>query len=262
MDLTFFAAAMLVGFIAQIIDGALSMAYGVTSTTFLLSLGVPPAVASASVHTSEIFTSGTSGICHLHCGNVDWKLSSSLMIPGIIGGVTGAYILTTIASEIIKPFIAFYLAIMGLMILRRAYKRIKHKGVKTHLVPLGLVGGFFDAIGGGGWGPIVTSTLVARGQDPRHAIGSVNLTEFFVTVAESATFLLTIGLASTELILGLIAGGVLAAPLAAHICKRVPARSLMIAVGIIIILLSLQMMMLPLHNSLLTQAITFLGAFA
>jgi len=231
---------IIAGFIAQIIDGALGMAYGVVSTTLLLSIGIPPAAASASVHTAEIFTSGVSGLSHLKFGNVDKKLFRKLLIPGVIGGVLGAYILTSVPGNLIKPFIAVYLLIMGLMILRKALKKIQETEVKTKLFPLGVVGGFFDAIGGGGWGPIVTSTLVARGHNPRFTIGSVNLAEFFVTIAEVTTFLTIIGLVHWQIIVGLIIGGVLAAPLAAYVCKRLPSRALMIIVGVLIIVLSIR----------------------
>jgi len=231
---------IIVGFIAQMIDGSLGMAYGVTSTTFLLSIGIPPVAASASVHTAEVFASGASGLAHLRFGNVDKKLFKKLLIPGIIGGILGAYILTAVPGKMIKPFIAFYLLIMGLIILRKAFKKIEQKEVKTKLLPLGVSGGFFDAIGGGGWGPIVTSTLVARGHNPRFSIGSVNLAEFFVTVAEVATFLTIIGLVHWQIIVGLIIGGVLAAPLAAYVCKRLPSRALMIMVGLLIMALSIR----------------------
>jgi len=231
---------IIVGFIAQMIDGTLGMAYGVSSTTFLLSMGIPPVTASASVHTSEIFTTAVSGLSHLRFGNVDKELFRKLLIPGVLGGIVGAYILTAIPGETIKPFISFYLLIMGLVILWKAFRKVEEKKVKTKLFPLGVSGGFFDAIGGGGWGPIVTSTLVARGNNPRFSIGSVNLAEFFVTVAEVATFLAIIGLVHREIIVGLVIGGILAAPLAAYICKRLPSRMLMIIVGALIVLLSIR----------------------
>ena len=237
---------IIVGFIAQMIDGALGMAYGVSSTTFLLSIGIPPVAASASVHTAEIFVSGISGLSHLRFGNVDRRLFKKLFIPGIIGGILGAYILTAVPGRMIKPFVAFYLLVMGLMILRKALRRMEEKRIKSKLFSLGAVGGFFDAVGGGGWGPVVTSTLVARGNNPRLAIGSVNLTEFFVTVAEAATFFTIIGLVQWQIIVGLIAGGVLAAPLAAYICKRLPSRALMIIVGVLITVLSIRTMYLAL----------------
>ena len=237
---------IIVGFIAQMIDGALGMAYGVSSTTFLLSIGIPPVAASASVHTAEIFVSGISGLSHLRFGNVDRKLFKRLFVPGIIGGILGAYILTAVPGKTIKPFIGIYLFIMGLVILRKALKRMKEKRIETRLFPLGAVGGFFDAIGGGGWGPVVTSTLVARGNNVRFTIGSVNLTEFFVTVAEAATFFTIIGLVKWQIIVGLITGGVLAAPLAAYVCKKLPSRALMIIIGTLIMTLSIRTIYLAL----------------
>lgn len=229
---------IIVGFLAQIIDGALGMAYGVSAAAFLLSIGVPPAAASACVHTAEVVTTGVSGLSHLGFGNVDKKLFQRLMIPGVIGAVLGAYILTAVPGEAIKPFIALYLLIMGFVILRTAFKKIHMKEVKSRLIPLGLAGGFLDAIGGGGWGPIVTSTLIARGNNPRISVGSVNLAEFFVTVSAVATFSITIGLGHWQIIIGLIIGGVLAAPLAAYVCKRLPPRALLILVAILIVALS------------------------
>ena len=228
------------------IDGALGMAYGVSSTTVLLSMGVPPATASASVHTAEVFTTGVSGLSHLKLGNVNKKLFWKLLVPGAIGGALGAYILTSIPERMIKPFVAFYLLVMGIVILRKAFRKIRESSAKTKLFPLGLVGGFFDAVGGGGWGPIVTSTLVAKGHNPRFTIGSVNLAEFFVTVTEVVAFLTTIGLIQWEVIVGLIVGGVMAAPLAAYVCKKLPSRTLMIIVGTLIIALSIRTMYLAL----------------
>ena len=237
---------IIVGFVAQIIDGALGMAYGVSSNSFLLSIGIPPAAASASVHTAEVFTTCVSGISHLKFGNVDKKLFKKLLIPGVIGGVLGAYILTAVPGKTIKPFIGFYLLIMGVVILRKAFRKIEERKVETKLVPLGAVGGFFDAIGGGGWGPIVTSTLMARGHNPRRTIGSVNLSEFFVTVAEAATFFTILGLIHWQVIVGLLIGGVIAAPLAAYVCKRLPSRALMIIVGTLIMALSIRTIYLAL----------------
>ncbi|MCK4482561.1 sulfite exporter TauE/SafE family protein, partial [Candidatus Bathyarchaeota archaeon] len=212
------------------------MAYGVTSTSFLLSLGLSPASASASVHTSEIFTTLTSGLSHLKLKNVDKSLFKRLLIPGMIGGALGAYILTSVPTEIIKPLVGIYLLIMGLLILRRLFDRKKTQ-LKTNLTLLGGVGGFLDAIGGGGWGPVVTSTLVARGDKPRLTIGSVNSAEFFVTLTEAATFFTILGITHLEIIIGLIIGGVIAAPLAAYTCKKLPPRILMAIVGTVIVAL-------------------------
>lgn len=237
---------MLVGFIAQMIDGALGMAYGVSSTTFLLSLGVPTKIASASVHVSEMFTTLASGISHLKFGNVDKALFKKLVIPGVIGGVLGAYVLSSIPGDKIKPFVSCYLLLMGLRILVKAVRRAKETQIERYngrVVPLGLIGGFFDAIGGGGWGPIVTTTLVARGNCPRLSIGSVNAAEFLVTIAESATFIITIPNLITQqwrIILGLLVGGVIAAPVAAYSVKKLPTRALMVMVGLLIIGLSLR----------------------
>jgi len=235
---------VLVGFLAQMIDGALGMAYGVSSNTFLLSLGIPPAAASASVHMAEVVTTGVSGAAHWRLGNIDWNLVKRLLIPGVLGGVTGAYLLTSIDGNVIKPFISAYLLIMGVVILVKAFRfdPKPHSGVHTARVSaLGVVGGFFDALGGGGWGPIVTTTLVARGKDARLTIGSVNFSEFFVTLAESITFVLTLNFIEYwQVILGLLIGGAIAAPLAATLTKKMPVKALMIMVGVLIIVLSIR----------------------
>jgi uncharacterized membrane protein YfcA len=239
---------VLVGFVAQMIDGALGMAYGVSSNTFLLSIGIPPAAASASVHMAEVATTGISGLSHWKLGNIDWKLVKRLLIPGVLGGVAGAYLLTSIDGDFIKPYISAYLLIMGLVILIKAfnYKVRPHNGVHTARVSaLGVVGGFFDAIGGGGWGPIVTTTLVARGKDARQTIGSVNFSEFFVTFAESITFVLTLSfLGYWQIILGLLLGGAVVAPLAAILTKKLPIKTLMFIVGLLIVGLSVRTILL------------------
>ena len=232
---------VLVGFIAQMIDGALGMAYGVSSNTFLLSIGVPPAAASASVHMAEVVTTGVSGFSHWKLGNIDWKLVKKLAVPGVLGGISGAYLLTSIDGNILKPYISAYLLIMGVIILVKAFNgKHEHKETK-HLSILGIIGGFFDAIGGGGWGPIVTTTLVARGKHPRFAIGSVNFSEFFVTFAESVTFVLTLSfLGYWQIILGLLIGGAIAAPMAAVVARRLPVKVLMFMVGVLIVGLSIR----------------------
>ena len=238
---------VLFGFIAQLIDGALGMAYGVSSNAFFLSLGVPPSIASACIHTSEMFTTAVSGISHFKLGNVDKKIFLRLLIPGVIGGVLGAYILTELPGGKIKPFVSLYLLIMGLWILVKIVRKTHQIKTKSRLIPLGLAGGFFDAIGGGGWGPIVTTTLVANGNHPRYAIGSVNSAEFFVTVAESITFFATIGtllFQHWEKIVGLMIGGVIAAPFAAWVCKKLPHKVLMLLVGLLISGLSIRILYL------------------
>lgn len=237
--------AIVVGFVAQLIDGALGMAYGVTSTSVLLSLGISPAPASASVHTSEIFTTLTSGLSHLRLKNVDKSLFKKLLIPGIIGGVLGACTLTFMPTEIVKPLVGIYLLIMGLLILLKLFHK-KETKLKTNVTLLGWVGGLLDAIGGGGWGPVVTSTLVARGNNPRFTIGSVNLAEFFVTLTEAATFFALLRITHWELIIGLIIGGIIAAPFAAYTCKRLHPRILMAIVGVVVIALSIRNLYLTL----------------
>ncbi|HEY0139672.1 MAG TPA: sulfite exporter TauE/SafE family protein [Thermoanaerobaculia bacterium] len=228
------------GFLAQMIDGMLSMGYGVTATTLLLSFGVSPAAASASVHTAEVVATGFSAFSHWRVGNVVWTFARKLVLPGVVGAILGAYILTAVPGEVIKPFMAAYLVIMGAVILVKAFRPRREGESHAHIVPLGFAGGFCDSIGGGGWGPIVVGTLLARGNPPRTTIGSVAFAEFFVTVAASATLLLTIGVSGWMPIVGLALGGAIAAPLAARLTGRIPARPLMIAVGVVVILLSVR----------------------
>ncbi len=240
---------VLVGFLAQMVDGAIGMAYGVTSTSVLLSLGVPPATASACVHAAEMFTTGASGAAHWKLGNVDKRLIWRLAVPGAIGGALGAYLLTNIPGDVVKPFISAYLLLVGVFIIYKAVHK-RHSFVDdppNNVAPLGFVGGFVDAIGGGGWGPIVASTLLGQGATPRYAIGSVNLAEFFVTLTISATFILTIGLDLWPIIAGLVAGGILASPFAALAAKHFPPKLLMTLVGLVVILLSTRTIYLALN---------------
>jgi uncharacterized membrane protein YfcA len=247
---------VIVGFAAQMVDGALGMAYGVISTSVLVSLGISPMVASASVHTSEIVTTGISGISHAMFKNIDWLLFRRLVLPGILGSVVGAYTLTKIPENVSRPFIAIYFVIMGCVILyrilqdgkfiqsikkfmvTRLQKRLPSKHARG-LVPLGLAGGFLDATGGGGWGPIVSSSLLAQGATPHYTIGSVNATEFLIAISSSFTFFLTIGVVHWPIILGLIVGGALAAPLAAYFVRNIQPRIIMLIAGLVVILLGL-----------------------
>jgi len=234
---------IVIGFLAQMIDGSLGMAYGVSSTTFLLGVGVPPALASASVHLAEVFTTAVSGASHWRLGNVNKEIVKKLLIPGVLGGILGAYILTSIPTNIIKPLVSVYLLIMGVVILKKVIGKTDHKTTpisSKKMITLGAIGGLFDAIGGGGWGPIVTTTLVAKGEMPRFTIGSVNLTEFAVTLAESLTFALLLQGVAWNMVAGLLIGGVIAAPLGAYATKKLPARALMGMVGLVIIGLSLR----------------------
>jgi uncharacterized protein len=230
------------GFIAQMIDGALGMAYGVSATTFLLTFGISPAAASASVHASEIATSGVSGLMHLKFGNVNTKLFKTLLIPGVIGAILGAYILSSLEeySYVMKPIVAAYTLCLGIIIIRKALRKTK---VKTKIKRMGLlagVGGFLDSVGGGGWGPIVSSTLIASGRNARYTIGSVNLTEFFVALASSITFIAVLGLQHWQVIAGLVIGGAIAAPIAAYLSSKLPTKTIMIMVGIVVIVVSLR----------------------
>jgi len=230
-----------VGFAAQMIDGAAGMAYGVSATSVMLSVGIPPATASASVHAAEVFTTGISGLSHWRFGNVQWSIVWKLAIPGMIGGAIGAYVLTTAPIDLIRPIITFYLLLMGIYIIVKAIRAdLTSSDPPSWIVPLGFGGGFLDAAGGGGWGPMVASTLLGRGTTPRYTIGSVNAAEFFVTLVISVTFLGTIGLELWPIIAGLILGGAVAAPLAAYVAKSVPDRPLMVLVGAIVVLLSVR----------------------
>lgn len=223
------------GFIAQLIDGALGMAYGVTASSLLLALGVPPAVGSATVHAAECFTTGASGLSHHAFDNIDRTLFRRLVLPGIIGAVTGAYILSSFPGDALKPWVATYLLVMGVVIVGKAFGEFQPRRVTTHIRRLGFAGALLDSMGGGGWGPVVTSTLVARGNDVRKTIGSVNASEFFVTVAASITFFLTIGLRNWQMIAALALGGLPAAPVAAWACRRLPLRRMMAMVGLLVI---------------------------
>jgi uncharacterized membrane protein YfcA len=244
-DIVYFVIA---GFIAQTIDGALGMAYGVSLTSLLLSMGIPPALASASVHTAEVFTTAVSGASHLKLGNVDRSLLKKLLIPGILGGAGGAYLLTQLPGSSVKPFVAVYLLVIGVRIVYKSVRRSEPQKNHRRIIPLAAAGGFMDAVGGGGWGPIVTSTLVARGNHPRYTIGTVNLSEFFVTLVQAFTFAAFLGSLHEHLMLivGLIVGGILAAPLAAHMCRRIPARALTAVVGVLIVSLSVRTILMAL----------------
>lgn len=234
-----FWTAVLVGLFAQVVDGALGMAYGVTASTFLLGMGASPAVASASVHIAEIFTTGVSGIAHVKLGNVDRKLFVRLLVPGTIGGLTGAYLVTQIDGRALKPYIAAYLLIMGLLILSKAFRRLRgQRKEPRHVAKLALFGGFVDSVGGGGWGPVVTSTLVSSGHDPRTTIGSVNFAEFFLTFATAAGFTLLAVEGTWPVVAGLVVGGMFAAPFAALLVRKIDPRVLLVIVGVLITCLS------------------------
>lgn len=238
-DLEMLLAFVGVGFAAQIVDGALGMAFGVISNTLLLSLGVPPAAASAGVHTVETFTTAVSGISHALHRNVNWRLFFRLMIPGVIGGILGAYVLSNIDASVARPFILGYLTAIGLYLLYRGWRYPPQERSPRIVEPLGLIGGFLDAAGGGGWGPVVTSNLLAQGASPRTTVGTVSAAEFFLTATVSATFISQLGLAAVTIAtVGLLIGGVLAAPFGAVLAKRVSAKTLLFMVGAILVLTS------------------------
>ena len=226
---------ILIGFAAQMIDGALGMAFGQISSTLLITLGVPPAAASAGVHTAETFTTGVSGLSHVAHRNVDWRLFFRIVIPGVIGGITGAYLLVQVDAAVARPLVLTYLTVLGAYLL---YRGVMHRHTERRpkiVEPLGLAGGFLDAAGGGGWGAIVTSHLLVQGSNPRKTIGTVNTAEFFLTVTISATFIAALGWeAFTAATIGLLIGGVLAAPFGAWIAKRVNPDRLLTFVGAVL----------------------------
>ena len=229
-----------VGFLAQLVDGALGMAFGVISTTLFVTLGVPPAVASAGVHTVECFTTGVSGISHIIHRNVDWKMLLRLALPGILGAVLGAYVLTQIDAATVKPFVLAYLACIGLYLVWRGLRYPPHHKPPKIVEPLGFAGGFLDAAGGGGWGPVVTGNLLVQGAEPRMTIGTVNTAEFLVTLSASLTFVASLGLqAFSAATLGLLIGGVAGAPIAAAVARRARAKLLLVLVGVVLTLTSL-----------------------
>ena len=232
---------LVVGFVAQLVDGALGMAFGVISQTLLVSLGMPPAAASASTHLVELFTTGASGVSHIAHRNVDWGLFKRLVPFGIVGGVTGAYVLSNIDASVAKPFVLAYLTGIGFYLLFRAIRHTEPKFEDPKMTrPLALAGGFLDAAGGGGWGPVVTSNLLVQGADPRRTIGTVNTAEFLLTLSVSIAFVATLGLEAFSLaIVGLIVGGVAAAPIGAIVAKRIRPRALLGAVSVVLIATSL-----------------------
>jgi len=244
-----FLIFLIVGFLAQAVDGALGMAYGVISSTTLMAFGVTPAHASAAVHAAEVFTTGASGTAHLYHRNIDWKLFVRLAPFGILGGVLGAFVLTSFDGDTAKPFVTVYLALIGVWLLVRSFRRIPSRPLPAGFVaPVGTVGGFLDAAGGGGWGPIVTTGLLGFGGTPRYVIGTVNASEFLIALSVSLSFLFALltghwaqaGTTGDVLwpILGLIAGGMMAAPFAGWFIKLVPERLLLRLVGCLIVLLA------------------------
>jgi len=229
-----------IGFVAQLVDGALGMAYGVLTSAALLAIGLPPAHASALVHTAEIFTTSASAASHIYHRNVDWRMVARLGATGVLGAILGAWVLSNVEVTAARRFVYAYLLIMGFYILWKSM-RIASAPRKPAgwTVLLGFGAGFLDASGGGGWGPMTTSTLVGSGHAPRYSVGSVNTAEFFVTVSAATTFFTEIGVAPLEHFIPLVLGGILAAPFGGWVVKHVPTRGLMTAVGILIVTLSI-----------------------
>ena len=235
---------LLAGFVFALIDGAIGMSYGVTSTTFALSMGIPPASASTAVHVSEILSNGIAGWMHFRMKNVNIRMFWKLVIPGIIGAVLGAYILSSLEhySHYTKPVISLYTLILGIVILKKAFKSKRKQTDKkiTKIIPLGFGGGFVDAVGGGGWGSIVLSTLIAGGRNARYALGTVKLSRFFIALMSSLTFITMLDGIYWEALLGLVIGSAIASPIAARLSSRISVKVIMVSVGIIVILVSIK----------------------
>jgi uncharacterized protein len=233
-----FAILIAIGFVAQMVDGALGMAFGVIASSSLIATGVAPAAASAAVHGAEVVTTAISGASHIWNRNFDKRLFIPLLAAGVCGGIFGAYVLTGLSERILKPIVTIYLAAMSVLIFARVLGWNLYRW-RPPVPIIGLGGGFLDALGGGGWGPLVASTLIASGDNPRRTVGSVNVAEFFVTLSISAAFLATLDFERyRELVLGLIVGGALAAPLAGYVLRILPTRIALILVGIIVSSLS------------------------
>jgi uncharacterized protein len=231
-----------VGFLAQLVDGALGMAYGTVSAAVLLAIGVTPASTSAAVHTAQIFTCAASGASHIWHGNVLWPLFWRLVIPGVIGAAIGASVLVHLDQAAIKPWISAYIGGLGLIILYRVIRpnrTAKPLAGDAAAIPVGFIGAMADSIGGGGWGPIATSTLIGRGHEPRFSVGSVNVAEFVVKTASAATFFAVLGMTHVDVVVPLVAGGIIAAPFGGYLARVIQARLLMLLIGLLILSLSL-----------------------
>ena len=236
---------VLAGFLAQLVDGALGMGYGVTSATVLLSVGVSPATISGSVHTAEVFASAASGYSHYKFGNVNKKLFKALVIPGVVGAILGAILLTWLGNTNagwLRGLLACYTMFLGVKFLINAFREQRQQKKFKHYSALAGAGGFLDSFGGGGWGPLVTTTLINKGRSPKYEIGSVSLTEFFVTLASAFTFFTLIGVSHWQVIAALMIGGLIAAPIAAKLAGKMPKKTAYILLGILVIFWSLRIL--------------------
>lgn len=239
---------LLVGFLAEIVAGSMGMGYGVICTTILLMLNIPPPVISATIHSAESFTTAAGSISHYRFGNVNKKLTKRLAIPAIIGAVCGALLLTYVGeryAKMTKPVIGAYTLYLGIKILQNAFakKTVNGNGVikkkKTNITALGLVGGFIDSFGGGGWGPLVTGTFIKNGRTPRFVIGSSTIAKFILTVASAVTFIFTVGIHHWNMVAGLLLGGVITAPFSAMLTAKLPVKKMFVVVGIVVIIMSI-----------------------
>lgn len=237
---------LLAGFLAQLVDGALGMGYGLTSATILLSTGVSPAVISGSIHTAEVFASGASGYSHFKFGNVNKKMFRTLVIPGVVGAILGAVLLVFLGeqnAEYLRPVLATYTMFLGIKMITNAFRDPKKSKKFRKFRLLAGVGGFLDSFGGGGWGPLVTSTLISKGRTPRFVIGTVSLTEFFVTLASAFSFFLMLGVTHWQVIVALMVGGLAAAPLAALLVGKIPKKTAFLLIGMLVIAWSCRILM-------------------
>jgi uncharacterized protein len=236
---------LLAGFLAQLVDGALGMGYGVTSTSILLTSGVNPAAISGAIHTAEMFASGASGYSHFKIGNVNKKLFKALLIPGVIGAILGAILLVYAGEkygQYIRPVIAGYTLFLGIKFIINGFRELQPQKKFKHYRVLAAFGGFFDSFGGGGWGPIVTSTLIKKGRSHKYVVGSVSLTEFFVTLSSAFTFFILLGVSHWQAITGLILGSLIAAPIAAKLSGKLPRKTAFILLGILVIIWSVRIL--------------------
>ena len=237
---------VLVGFLAEIVAGSMGMGYGVICTTILLILNIPPPIISASIHSAESFTTAAGSISHYKFGNVNKKLTKLLAVPAIIGAVIGALLLSYVGeryAKMTKPVLAAYTMYLGIRILQNAFtKKNGSNGIrkkKTNITVLGLIGGFIDSFGGGGWGPLVTGTFIKNGHTPRYVIGSSTVAKFILTLASAITFIFTVGIHHWNLVAGLLLGGIITAPFSAMLTAKLPVKKMFVAVGIVVIVMSL-----------------------
>ena len=239
-DLFFWA--LLFGAVAALIDGSLGMAYGVTGTAFLLGYGISPVKAVAYIHIAEIFVSGSSGLNHWKIGNIDTKLFKKLLIPGIIGAILGALIIAKVKIPYLSIVISIYLLFMGIFLIAKAYSKIKlqFKQKNSVVIPLAVTGGFVDGAGGGGWGPVVTTSLLGGKMEPKKVIGTVNASEFFINLASAVSLLFLVKVTDWEALAGLIIGGFLVAPYAARVTSKMSVKMILTFVGVLITVISLR----------------------